>query len=59
MKKFVFGMITALSMFTLPTIANACQAINAAGTVGYVNVRARPDLNARVLIRWNNPERGS
>jgi hypothetical protein len=51
------GMIALSALFV--TDAMACQRVNANGGVGYVNVREHPDLNARVVTQWNNPEFGS
>lgn len=60
MKNYLLGVAAALSVAFMTTGAMAnCLRVNAAGTVGYVNVRANPDLNAPVITRWNNPSHGS
>lgn len=52
--------IAALAILATAGISYAeCQPVNAAGTVGYVNVRQKPELNSRVITRWSNPENGS
>lgn len=41
------------------SFAGDCQSVNASGGVGYVNIRSKPELNAPIITRWNNPENGS
>lgn len=63
MNLLVKGLLAASLLIAAPISAMAnhedCQSVNAVGTVGYVNVREYPSLNASVLVRWSNPERGS
>lgn len=57
MKKLFLGIAASL-LLTTAAMAD-CQRVNADGSPGYVNVRENPDLNARVITRWNNPSSGS
>lgn len=60
MKKLVVAALAVCAtMFAISSAAAECQRVNAAGGVGYVNVRQNPDLNAPIITRWSNPENGS
>ena len=53
------GMLAAAAiMVATPALAD-CGRVNAAGSVGYVNLREWPSLYAPVIVKWNNPSHGS